>query len=258
MEPAVSATNGSNRGRAKGVRKNTNPTLGSLKQIVGDTSSRELFKQYSPFFVKKPSVSMQDVYKRSTTLLTNLTQITFLATDNPVTCMGEDFRGVQNFKRIHDWPLNDSLVSICYTAINSPEDHEKTFCLDIPAFLHIFRNPEELKQIMLDTAKELRDDWNTKYDDEEMIGKRLYDERSILLDFRRSQYSKKVTELVLVGTTFNHMHAKQYATKNVTCRDKDVFFQIRYQSNNDKKPKKGDTSGYIVHHPGLWLDKIFA
>lgn len=240
VNKAVALAKASHKGRVKGVKKHLNPTINALRQITEGKTPDQLYTQYSPIFIKKDTASIGDVFKKETSLLTNLTQISFLATDNPVICMGEDFKNIQNFKKYHDWPLTDSLICIGYNSIHSMDDrHDKIFCMDIPAFLHSFKHTDQLKDLMNEMAVRLSSEWNAKYADEDMIGKRLYNEESLLLDFRKSQYSKKVTELVLAGTTFNHMHHKQHSYKNVTCDMKDIFFQIRYQGNFDPKPKRG-------------------
>ena len=115
------------------MRKNSdNPTLESLRSIVGDHTPDHLQQSYVPYMIKTIPTLMRDVFKRTTSLLTSLTQISIVATDNPVTCVGEEFRNIQTFKRIHDWPLNETLVAFSYKSLAaSDEQDDKTFCMDI-------------------------------------------------------------------------------------------------------------------------------
>ena len=217
-----------------------NPTLDSLRGILENTSAEELEQSYVPYMIKSVPTLMKDIFKRTTSLITTLTQITILATDNPITCIGEEYKGIQTFKRIQDWPLNETLIAFTYKSLSaSDEQDDKVFCLDIPAFNHVFSNTRELKKFIIDMSINLATEWNDKYDNDDMVGKRHYKEFPILLDYRKNLYTKHYTELLLVGTTFNHMLSKQNEYKNTTCRPQDVYFQLRYQNTKDEKPKKG-------------------
>lgn len=216
--------------------KNDNPTLNSLREKIEDSSAEELFNEYSPFLGNKEETSAKDVFKKSINLLTNLTHIELQATDNAYTCVGEEYKHITKFKQMHkDWTLNESLVSFSYRSINAPEAQEiKAFCTDIPAFLHMFNRVDILKEKMSQIATSLSDIWNIKNDKPEKIGARVWDEKPILIDFRKQQFSKNTTELVLCGTSFNHTLIKQHAYENATCQPKDIYFQIRYQSAEGK------------------------
>ena len=162
----------------KSKLNNENPTLNSLREKSLNYKPDELFSNYSGFMAKKEETSTNDVFKKTTNLLTNLTQINLLATDNSFTCVGDEYKHIQKFKNMHkDWPLNESLVCFSYRSINSPEQQDiKAFCFDIPSFLHMFSNLDYLKEKMGKIANDLSAKWNDKNDTPDKVGKRVWDE----------------------------------------------------------------------------------
>lgn len=221
--------------------KNTNPTLSSIRDAIGNNSPDMAHKTYRPYLRKKPQTTGKDVFKTATRLITKLHQVIFFATNNSNTLSGEDAKSIQKFKlgRGQDWTLTESIVSIAYRLKNAPEEYDmKFFLTDLPAFLHIFFDTEELKRTMRSVATELSSSWNDTNSTAEMAEKRKENEIPILMDFRKNQYSKNVTELMLAGTTFNHTLSTQNEYKDVECRPEDIVFQLRYQTS-EGKCKKG-------------------
>ena len=229
------------KGGRKSKIKNTNPTLSSLRNAVGDNSPELAYKTYRPYLSKKPQTVGKDVFKTAARLITKLHQVIFFATNNSNTLSGEDVKSIQKFKlgRGQDWTLTESIVSISYRLKNAPEEYDmKFFLTDIPALLHIFFDIPGLKRTMRSVATELSSSWNDTNSNADMAEKRKENEIPILMDFRRNLYSKNVTELVLAGTTFNHTLSTQNEYKNVFCRPEDIVFQLRYQ-NSEGRCKKG-------------------
>lgn len=228
-------------GRRSTKVKNMNPTLSSLREAIGNDSPDAALKSYRPYLKRKPQTVGKDVFKIAAHLVTKLHQIFLFATNNSNTMSGEDVKNIQKFKigRGQDWTFNDSIVSISYRQKNSPEEYDMKFiCLDMPAFLHIFFDKKELMQTMRNIAEELSASWNETNSSAQMAEKRKDNEIPILLDVRKNQYTKKWTELVLAGTTFNHTLLTQNIYKDVECKPEDVCFQLRYQTG-DGKCKKG-------------------
>ena len=232
-------------------KTSNNPTLITLKDLASKHNVDELFEQYTPFVIKKPQSTIKDIFKCSTTLLTPSTQISLLATNDATTCSGDENKHILKFKRIHDWPLNESLVCFSYTPLNSPEADDKTFCMCIPTFLHTFKNKAFLKELFMSTAQQVSEIWNENNSDADKAGRRISNEIAYLFDFRKNPYSKVITESVLAATSFNHTLRKQNTNKKTYCRPEEVYHQLRYQTSEGKIKK-----GMVVLSRDEWISLI--
>ena len=229
-------TRKNNRGKNGG-----NPTLSYLRDAIGSDTPDIAQRNYRPYINRKPRTVGKDVFKVSSFVMTKLHQVILFATNNSSTISGDDMKNIQKFKigKGQDWPLTETLVGLSYRMKNAPEEYEmKCFCLDIPAFLHTFFDPQELKHTMINVAEELSSSWNDLNSNADMAEKRKDSEIPILIDFRKNAYSKAATELILAGTTFNQTLMTQNSYKDIKCKREDIFFQLRYQTS-EGKPKRG-------------------
>ena len=77
--------------------------------------------------------------KSSIDIVLELHSVSIVVTNTPYTCFGSNYSHIKDFKRYQDVTFPDSLVCIAYSEINKPEAELKPFCIDIPAFLHMFK-----------------------------------------------------------------------------------------------------------------------
>ena len=228
----------------KSKARGYNPTLESIKEDVNG-SPQDLRNRYSPYIVDRKHEESKKIYKRSASFMLNMNQMTLTVTDTPYTLFGREYDHISKFKRSQDVQFPDSIVCFAFRTINKPDDDLKAFCLDIPAFLHIFSRPDVLKEKMLAKAFELADVWTRDNGAASMKGKRNADERVISLDYRQNSKSAGVSEIVMAATSIAFTVLKQNEPGEVTCSPQDITFHMRYQipaeqsSDGKSKPKSG-------------------
>ena len=214
-----------------------NPTLSMIREEVKE-SPEVLRKRYNPYMIDKPGEGRQPVYKSSIDIVLELHSVSIVVTNTPYTCFGSNYSHIKDFKRYQDVTFPDSLVCIAYSEINKPEAELKPFCMDIPAFLHMFSHTDELLRKINTHARDLADQWTRENFDPSMKGKRNADDRQIFLDYRQNSKCAGVSEIVMCGTSFNFTLEHQDEDKEITCEPEDIMFQLRYQT-----PKQQTSDG---------------
>ena len=237
------------RSRVKAV----NPTLSMIREEAND-SPETLRKRYSPYMIDKPGEGEQEVYKNNIELVLDVHSLTFVATNTPYTCLGSKYSHIKDFYRYQDVKYNDSLVCITHNQINKPDGEIVGFCIDIPAFLHIFSNTDELMKRINTHAKDLANRWTEINSSPKKKGKRKADDRVIFLDYRQNSKCAGVSEIVLCGTSYNFTREYQDEDREVICNPEDIVFQLRYQTPKEQSSdgKARPRTKQIILPPETW------
>ena len=132
--------------------------------------------------------------------------------------------------------LKDNVVSIAIT--DSTSDETKVFDLCFRSFVLIFGNPDELFTKMKKAADELSKSWNKLNSgrNKHFIKRettKIIPLNVITTPLRGTKNKFKHVELVMAATTFNYTRDVQHLKTSSTCTPENVFFQLRYQHNDN-------------------------
>ena len=243
--------------KIKLMKKLTNPTIESLRSaaLKSQESPTTLKQKYRVCVKQAEEIKPKNVFKKSITFLLESRnyQITIVATDSP-TSLQNFGKKAQQFKRSHpEWSFNQTMVAIFLQRLDSTEEKEiKCFCLDIPAFLHTFNDPDFLARYINNVADILSHSWNQVNSRSSKANVRSENEIPIFLDFRSTGLIKpSMHHLALAGTTYNHTLMTQNDPTDVICEPENIYFQLRYQhSNNTIK------AGMATLSKEEWIDFI--
>ena len=248
----------------KGTKKKdlvNNPSLDSynVAHLEPQLDPNTMRHQYVPFCLESSEVKPKKVFKIATSFLTPAQnyQIELLATDDVTTLTGENSSLITDFKKNCQWPLNKSLVAFCMQKIDTDTKYKKpsVFCMDILSFLHIFNDPEMLKNQMNEVSEKLIKSWNDYNSPQERAQLRSSNEIPILLDKRVIENGKLkggFVELSMTATMYHYTQAVQNEKCDVKALPQNAVWKLMYQTD-DKTP----LAGQATFPRDDWLDIIF-
>lgn len=169
--------------------------------------------------------------------------ICLLATDDVTIIPSNDNLGQkinalqQNHKKF--WPdLQNNIVSIGAKIINTKQKI-KLFNLDFHSCIAIGLYAETLIPKIKEMAVFLADKWNKRNSSQNKRYARTKSHKVMVIDYRDGnnknyRKSNRPVELAIAGTTYNYNNDVQSINANCHCTPENVYFQLRYQYNDNE------------------------